>query len=89
MNSCNPDIFFDNYYHLQSVRFELTRDEVKLVPFKDPSTSLSTALHESSLGKYHGCPRPFNLSRLKMQMTSMTYLGNRLGRHPIYKREQL
>lgn len=67
----------------------LTRDEVKLVQFKDPSTSLSAALHESSLGKYHGCPRPFNISRLKMQMTSMTYLGNRLGRHPIYKREQL
>ena len=22
MNSCNTDIFFDNYYHLQSVRFE-------------------------------------------------------------------
>ena len=24
MNSCNTDIFFSNYYHLQSVRFELT-----------------------------------------------------------------
>ena len=23
MNSCNTDIFFSNYYHLQSVRFEL------------------------------------------------------------------
>jgi len=23
MNSCNKDIFFSNYYHLQSVRFEL------------------------------------------------------------------
>jgi len=22
MNSCNTDIFFSNYYHLQSVRFE-------------------------------------------------------------------
>ena len=22
MNSCNADIFFDNYYHLSSVRFE-------------------------------------------------------------------
>ena len=22
MNSCNADIFFSNYYHLQSVRFE-------------------------------------------------------------------
>ena len=22
MNSCNTDIFFGNYYHLQSVRFE-------------------------------------------------------------------
>ena len=24
MNSCNTDIFFSNYYHLQSVRFEYT-----------------------------------------------------------------
>ena len=24
MNSCNTDIFFSNYYYLQSVRFELT-----------------------------------------------------------------
>jgi len=24
MNSCNTDIFFSNYYHLQSVRFEFT-----------------------------------------------------------------
>ena len=23
MNSCNTDIFFSTYYHLQSVRFEL------------------------------------------------------------------
>ena len=23
INSCNTDIFFSNYYHLQSVRFEL------------------------------------------------------------------
>ena len=23
MNSCNTDIFFSNYYHLQSVRFEI------------------------------------------------------------------
>ena len=23
MNSCNTDIFFSNYYHLQSVRFEM------------------------------------------------------------------
>ena len=23
MNSCNTDIFFSNYYHWQSVRFEL------------------------------------------------------------------
>ena len=23
MNSCNTDIFFSNYYHLQSVRFDL------------------------------------------------------------------
>ena len=24
MNCCNTDIFFSNYYHLQSVRFEST-----------------------------------------------------------------
>ena len=27
MNSCNTDIFFRNYYHLQSVRFELIVDK--------------------------------------------------------------
>ena len=26
--SCNTDIFFSNYYHLQSVRFELFRNDV-------------------------------------------------------------
>ena len=28
MNSCNTDIFFSNYYHLLSVRFELDDDQV-------------------------------------------------------------
>ena len=27
MNSCNTDIFFSNYYHLQSVRFEYVQEE--------------------------------------------------------------
>ena len=34
MNSCNTDIFFSNYYHLQSVRFEFItflNDEFALV----------------------------------------------------------
>ena len=26
MNSCNTDIFFSNYYHLQSVRFEFEKN---------------------------------------------------------------
>ena len=26
MNSCSTDIFFGNYYHLQSVRFELNEN---------------------------------------------------------------
>ena len=33
MNSCNTDILFSNYYHLQSVRFELskkTRDSLEI-----------------------------------------------------------
>jgi len=29
MNSCNTDIFFSNYYHWQSVRFELTHRDRK------------------------------------------------------------
>ena len=27
MNSCNTDIFFSNYYYLQSVRFEYVQEE--------------------------------------------------------------
>ena len=30
MNSCNTDIFSSNYYHLQSVRFELNRQYDRL-----------------------------------------------------------
>ena len=30
MNSCYTDIFFSNYYHLQSVRFELRSRRVRL-----------------------------------------------------------
>ena len=43
MNSCNTDIFFSNYYHLQSVRFELnTECEEKAINAKQ------SLLHKSS-----------------------------------------
>ena len=31
MNSCNTDIFFSNYYHLQSVRFDVSNFHSKCV----------------------------------------------------------
>ena len=33
MNSCNTDIFFSNYYHLLSVRFELNLVYLSAMPF--------------------------------------------------------
>ena len=48
MNSCNTDIFFSNYYNLQSVRFEL----IELVVMKMMATTTCTVL----LNKRHVLP---------------------------------
>ena len=39
MNSCNTDIFFSNYYHLLSVRFEFIYSQTPANPIKVPNAS--------------------------------------------------
>ena len=46
MNSCNTDIFFSNYYHWQSVRFELHRD------FRDNRPEIILASCLATLASY-------------------------------------
>ena len=42
MNSCNTDIFFSNYYHLQSVRFELAEKDLPHFPCWDSTKLIKT-----------------------------------------------
>ena len=50
MNSCNADIFFSNYYHLQSVHFELSHTALGLYAGGRPVPSCKSPMQASMVG---------------------------------------
>ena len=50
MNSCNTGIFFNNYYHLQSVRFELLYTALVLYAGGRPVPSCKSPMQAFRVG---------------------------------------